>query len=157
MKKKHCIVEIRYWIFIPVYNVCRSPPPANYVPKIGRVDGEQGTARRSKQAKHRAAKMRKMYGLDKVCLSYLNQIIETIRGRPLIIGGGGGAFFFKKNFFLGHSIFVFFFFFFDFLRSLFGFYGSNFFCLFLDTLCSLFFFCMPPNEFFFLICTMPPP
>ena len=52
----------------------------------------------------------------------------TIRGRPLIIWGGRGADFRERNFFFSAT-----------LRTKF------------------FFFAVPPNEFFFSICTMSPP
>ena len=44
----------------------RSPPPGNYVPKTASLHGDQGTSRRSRQARQRASRLRKLYGLENV-------------------------------------------------------------------------------------------
>ena len=44
----------------------RSPAPGNYVPKTALLHGDQGTSRRSRQARQRASRLRKLYGLENV-------------------------------------------------------------------------------------------
>ena len=53
----------------------RSPPPGNYIPKTASLQGDQGTSSRSRQARQRASRLRKLYGMENVRFHFCTQQI----------------------------------------------------------------------------------